>query len=130
MFFPFGTANWQTGTLRCELISCSSFFYRFDHKSKTVMWVFLKFFVEDHDNVIDLMSKFQPDPVCNSRDIIKTPVHCKLLFCIVVGYSPCLEVATCQGRFEWSPRSFLDMRDMCSISRSIRMTCFKRHLSS
>jgi len=42
------------------------------------MWVFLKFFVEEHDHGIDLLTKFQPDPTWHSRDIIKTPVHCKL----------------------------------------------------
>jgi hypothetical protein len=67
-----------------------------------VMWVFLKIFVEENDNGIDLLTKFQPDPVWNLRDKIKTPVanwHCNL-FCIVFGYSPCLEVATCQGGLE------------------------------
>ena len=33
------------------------------------------------------------------------------------------------GGFEWFPRSQLDMRDMCSISISSSMTCFKRQLS-
>jgi hypothetical protein len=65
---------------------------------------FSEIFLEEHDIGIDLLTKFQPDPVWNLRDKIKTPVHCKLatnsLFCIVFGYSPCLEVATCQGGFE------------------------------
>jgi hypothetical protein len=69
-----------------------------------MMWVFLKFFVEEHDNGIDLLTKFQPNPIWHSRDIIKTPVlqtgAANSLFCIVVGYSPCLEVSTYQGGFK------------------------------
>jgi hypothetical protein len=42
------------------------------------MWVSFKFFVEENDILVDLLTKFQPDPVCNLRDTIKTPVRCKL----------------------------------------------------
>jgi hypothetical protein len=42
------------------------------------MWVFLKFFVEEHDIGIDMLTKIQPNPVWNLRDKIKTPVLCEL----------------------------------------------------
>jgi hypothetical protein len=48
---------------------------------------FSEIFLEVDDIHVDLLTKFQPDPVCNLRETIKTPVHCKCatnsLFCIV-----------------------------------------------
>jgi hypothetical protein len=44
-------------------------------KPKTTKWVSLKFFVEEDDIPIDLLTKFQPDPVCNLRETTKTPVR-------------------------------------------------------
>jgi hypothetical protein len=59
-------------------------------------------FLEEHDYGIDLMTKNQPDPFWHLKDKIKTPVRCKLALQTqtVIGYSPCLEVATCQGGFK------------------------------
>jgi hypothetical protein len=62
----------------CYRISCSSYCYRFDHKTKTTKWVSLKFFVEEDDIPVDLLTKFQLDPVWNLRETIKTPVHCEM----------------------------------------------------
>jgi hypothetical protein len=59
-------------------ISCSGYCYKFDHKTKTTKWVSLKFFVEEDDIPVDLLTKFQPDPVCNLRETIKTPVRCEM----------------------------------------------------
>jgi hypothetical protein len=56
-------------------ISCIIYCYRFDHKTKTAKWVSLKFFVEEDDILVDLLTKFQPDSVWNLREIIKTPVR-------------------------------------------------------
>jgi hypothetical protein len=42
------------------------------------MWVFMIFFVEEHDYGIDLMTKNHPDPFWHLKDKIKTPVCCKL----------------------------------------------------
>jgi hypothetical protein len=42
------------------------------------MWVFLKFFVEEHDIGIDLLTKIHPNPVWHLKDKIKTPVRCEL----------------------------------------------------
>jgi hypothetical protein len=49
------------------------------------MWVFLKLFVEDNDNGIDLLTKFQLDPVWHLRDKIKAPVHFQLALETQVG---------------------------------------------
>ena len=66
------------------------------------MWVFLKFCVEAHDYGIDLMTKTQLDPFWHLKEKIKTTVCCKLALQTqtVIGYSPCLDVATYQGWFE------------------------------
>jgi hypothetical protein len=45
---------------------------RFDHKTQTTKWVSLKCFVEEDDILVDLLSKFQPDPVWHLRDNLNT----------------------------------------------------------
>ena len=62
----------------CYKISCSGYCYKFDHKTKTTKWVFLNFFVEEDDIPVDFLTKFQPDPVWNLRETIKTLVHCEI----------------------------------------------------
>jgi hypothetical protein len=38
------------------------------------MWVSLKFFVEEHGILVDVVTKFQPNPVWHLRETIKTPM--------------------------------------------------------
>jgi len=59
-------------------ISCSGYCYKFDHKTKTTKWVSLKLFLEEYDILVDLLTKFQPNPFCNLIETIKTPVHCRM----------------------------------------------------
>jgi hypothetical protein len=97
----------------------------------------MKFGVEEENGVFDLLTKLQPDPLCIFGEKIKASPTGKFAVHVVTGVansnnltnSSYGRAASCQGRFEWSPRSYLDMRDMCSISISSRMICFKRHLS-
>jgi hypothetical protein len=44
-----------------------------------MMWVSIKFCLEENDILVDLLTKFQPDPIWNLRDTIKTPLRCKLV---------------------------------------------------
>jgi hypothetical protein len=61
-----------------------------------VMWVFLKLFLEEHDNGIDLMTKIILISFWHLKDKIKTPVHCQLALqlkqlldiCLVWRFSP------------------------------------------
>jgi hypothetical protein len=93
--------------------------------------------VEEKHDVFDLLTKNQPDPVRILGEKTKSSPTGKFAAHVVIGVvnsnsltnSSYGKAASCQGRFEWSPRSYLDMRDMCSISISSSMTCFKRHLS-
>jgi hypothetical protein len=83
---------------------------------------FSEIFVEDNDNVIDLLSKFQPDPVWHSRDIIKTPMHCKWHCKLSVLHScwifTLFDVATCQGGFKGLLRDKLDAKGHLHLSFS------------
>jgi hypothetical protein len=69
-------------------------------------WVSLKCFVEEDDILVDLLTKFQPNLVCNLRKTIKTPVRAECatnsLFCIV----------------DW----IFALLGGCHLSRRVRMT--------
>jgi len=56
-------------------ISCSSYCYKSDHKTKNTKRVSFNFFLEEDDIPVDLLTKFQPDPICKLRETSKTPVH-------------------------------------------------------
>ena len=93
--------------------------------------------MEEEHNDFDLLKKTQPNPVHILGENTKPPPTGKFAAHVVTGAansnnltnSSYGKAASYEGRYEWSPRSYFDMRDMCSISKSIRMTCFKRHLS-
>jgi hypothetical protein len=93
--------------------------------------------VEEKHDVFDLLKKNQPDPVHILGEKTKSSPTGKFAVHVVIGAANSNSLtnpsygkaSSYQGRFEWSPRSYLDMRDMCFISISSRMTCFKRHLS-
>jgi hypothetical protein len=97
----------------------------------------MKFGVEEKNDVFDLLTKNQPDPVRSLGEKSKSSPTGKFTAHVVKGIANSNSLtnssygrdASCQGRFKWFPRSYLDMRDMCSISRSSNMTCFKRNLS-
>ena len=101
------------------------------------IWVLPKYFLEMNHNIMDLLTKNQSDPVCCLGEKLKSSPTGKLAMHVVKGVATlnslinpsCMRVATCLRGFEWCPRRQLDMRDMCPISRSSIMTCFKRHLS-
>jgi hypothetical protein len=59
-------------------ISSSGYCYKFDHKTKTTKRVSLKLFVEEDDIHVDFLTKFQPNPVWNLRETIKTHVRCEI----------------------------------------------------
>jgi hypothetical protein len=102
-----------------------------------MIWVPLKLGVEEKHDDFDLLTKYQPDPFCIFGENIKTSPTGKFEAHVVKGIANSNSltnlsygrVASCQGRFEWFPRSYLDMRDNYSISISSSKTCFKRHLS-
>ena len=97
----------------------------------------MKFGVDVKHVILDFLKNIQADSVCIFGENIKTSPTGKFTVHVVKGVvnsnsltNPSYEKsASYQGRFEWLPRSYLDMRYMCSISISSSMTCFNRHLS-
>jgi hypothetical protein len=101
------------------------------------IWVPLKFGVKEKHDSFDLLTKNKPNPFRIFGEKIKTSPIGKFLARVVKGAANSNSLtnssygrdANCQGRFKWFPRSYLDVRDMCSIFRSSIMNYFKRHLS-
>jgi hypothetical protein len=93
--------------------------------------------VEEKHDVFDLLTKNQLDLVHILGEKKKSSPTGKFAVHAVIGVANSNSMknlsygkaSSCQGRFKWYTRSYLDMRYMCFISRSSRMTCFKRHLS-
>jgi hypothetical protein len=79
------------------------------------IWVPLKFGVEEKHGVFDLLTKIQPDPVRIFGEKIKTSPTGKFAAHAVTGAANSNNLtnssygkdASCEGRFEWSPRSYL-----------------------
>jgi hypothetical protein len=77
------------------------------------IWVPLKFGVEEKHGVFDLLTKIQPDPLRIFGEKLKTSPTRKFAVHAVTGTansnsltnSSYGRAASCQGRFEWSPRS-------------------------
>jgi hypothetical protein len=92
--------------------------------------------VDEKHDIFYFLKKNNPNPFHIFGGNIKTSSTGKFTTHVVKGVvnsnslknSSYGKDSSCQGRIEWSPRRYLDMRDMCSISISSNMTFFKRHL--
>jgi hypothetical protein len=101
------------------------------------IWVHLKFGMEEKNGVWELIKKFHLEPLRIFGENLKTSPTGKFTVHVVTSAANSNSLtnlsygraANYQVRFEWSPRCYLDMRDMCSIYISSRMTYFERHLS-
>ena len=97
------------------------------------MWVLLKFGVEKKHITIDLITKNQPDLVRSLGEKLKSSPTGKFIMHVVKGTAnsnnllnpSCGRAASCQGRFEWFPRRYLDMRCMFYIIISNNMPVSK-----
>jgi hypothetical protein len=73
---------------------------------KKVMWVSLKWFLEEDDILVDLLTKLQPNLVWNLRETIKTPVH----------YEMCCKLSVLHSCW------ILSLLGGCHLSRRVRMS--------